>query len=75
LAQDRDLLQPHLKPLHLAQGNAIYRAGDTIPYVYFPYNGIVSIIVGVSSGQYVEAGMPDATAWSVQARLWTVLTR
>jgi CRP-like cAMP-binding protein len=57
LAQDRDLLQPHLKPRHLAQGNAIYRAGDTIPYVYFPYNGIVSIIVGVSSGQYVEAGM------------------
>jgi CRP-like cAMP-binding protein len=40
LAQDRDLLQPHLKPLHLSQGTAIYRADDTIPYVYFPHSGI-----------------------------------
>ena len=56
-AQDRDLLQPHLKHLQLPQGTALYRAEDTIPNVYFPHTGIISMIVGVSSGQYVEAGM------------------
>ena len=35
----------------------IYRAADIIPYVYFLHTGIVSFIVGVESGQYVEAGM------------------
>jgi hypothetical protein len=30
---------------------------DIIPYVYFLHTGIVSFIVGVGSGQYVEAGM------------------
>ena len=55
--QDRDLLQPHLRPLHVPLGVALYRADDIISNVYFPYNGIMSMIVGVSSGQFVEAGM------------------
>ena len=53
--EDRDLVQPHLKPLQLPQGSGLYRADDIIPYVYFPYTGIISLIVGVVSGQYVEA--------------------
>src|SRR4051812_30748429 len=36
---------------------ALFRADDIISNVYFPYTGIMSIIVGVSSGQFVEAGM------------------
>ena len=36
-AQDRDLLQPHLKQLQLPQGTALYRADDTISNVYFPH--------------------------------------
>jgi hypothetical protein len=28
-----------------------------IPDVYFPHSGIMSMIFGVSSGKYVEAGM------------------
>jgi CRP-like cAMP-binding protein len=55
--QDRELLEPHLKPLHLSRGKTIYRAEDIIPYVYFPHTGIVSFVVEVSSGQAVEAGM------------------
>ena len=55
--QDRDLLQPHLKPLRLPLGAALFKADDIISNVYFPYNGIMSMIVGVSSGQFVEAGM------------------
>jgi CRP-like cAMP-binding protein len=56
-AEDRNLLQPHLKPLQLPQGATLYRADDIIPNVYFPYTGVISMIVGVSSGQFVEAGM------------------
>ena len=56
-AQDRDLIQPRLRTLHLGRGEALFRADDTIPHVYFPHTGIISIIVGVSSGQFVEAGM------------------
>ena len=59
-AQDRDLLEPHLKQLQLPQGAAFYRADDTIPNVYFPHSGIMSMIVGVSSGKYVEAGMLES---------------
>jgi CRP-like cAMP-binding protein len=56
-AQDRDLIHSHLRPLHLARGATLFRADDSIPYVYFPYNGIISMIVSVASGQFVEAGM------------------
>ena len=56
--QDRGLLQPHLKPLRLPLGAPLFKADDDIiSNVYFPYNGIMSMIVGVSSGQFVEAGM------------------
>jgi CRP-like cAMP-binding protein len=55
--QDRDLIQPHLRPLHLSRAAPIYQVEDIIPYVYFPHTGIVSLIVGVSNGQFVEAGM------------------
>jgi CRP-like cAMP-binding protein len=59
---DADLLRPHVKPLHLPQGTWIYRAEDTIERVYFPQNGVISLIVGLTSGQYVEAGMLAAIA-------------
>jgi CRP-like cAMP-binding protein len=56
-AHDRDLLQPHLRSRQLPLGTALYRADDIIPNVYFPCTGIMSMVVGVSSGQFVEAGM------------------
>ena len=55
--QDRGLLQPHLKPLRLPLGAPLFKADDIISNVYFPYNGIMSMVVGVSSGQFVEAGI------------------
>ena len=56
-AQDRVHLQSHLQPFQLPQGTALYRADDITSEVYFPLTGIMSMIVGVSSGQYVEAGV------------------
>jgi CRP-like cAMP-binding protein len=35
----------------------VYKAEEPIERVYFPHAGIVSLIVGLSTGQFVEAGM------------------
>jgi len=56
-ASDRDLVFPHLKPVSVPRGTIIYKAEDTIQRVYFPHSGIVSLVVGLSTGQFVEAGM------------------
>jgi CRP-like cAMP-binding protein len=54
---DRELLEPHLRPLEMPQGSVLHKAEETINRVYFPYSGVVSLVVGFSNGQYVEAGM------------------
>ena len=54
---DADLLRPHLRPLTLPQGAFMYKAEDLIERVYFPNTGVISLIVGLTSGQLVEAGM------------------
>ena len=54
--QDSELLQSHLKPMELGLGAIFYRAQDTIDRVYFPHTGVVSLVVGLASGQFVEAG-------------------
>jgi CRP-like cAMP-binding protein len=56
---DRDLIFPHLKKVKVTvpHETVIFKVDDTIGRVYFPHSGIISLIVGVRSGQFVEAGM------------------
>jgi CRP-like cAMP-binding protein len=56
-ASDRELILPHLKPTRVPLGAYIFKAEETIERVYFPHSGIISLIVGFSTGQFVEAGM------------------
>src|SRR5260370_711819 len=56
-ASDRDLIFPHLSPVVLPLGAIVYKAEWPIEQAYFPHAGIVSLIVGLRSGQFVEAGM------------------
>lgn len=56
-ADDAALLQPHLHPFDLPQGAVLFRAEDAIDRIYFPHSGVVSLVVGVANGQFVEAGM------------------
>jgi CRP-like cAMP-binding protein len=56
-AQDRELIKPHVQPLELPSGTILYKAEDTITRLYFPDGGVVSLVVGFSNGQFVEAGM------------------
>jgi CRP-like cAMP-binding protein len=55
--QDSELIKPHLRPMELGHGAVLFRAQETIDHVYFPFGGVVSLVVGLSSGQFVEAGM------------------
>jgi hypothetical protein len=43
---DRDLIFPHLKKVTVPHETIIFKAEDTIGQVYFPHNGIISLIVG-----------------------------
>lgn len=49
-------LQPYLEPVSLAPGVILYQAGDTIRHVYFPNNGMVSLLSVTEQGQTVEVG-------------------
>ncbi len=55
--QDRAVLQPHVKPVQLEHARVLHRAGDIIDRMYFPSDGVVSFVVGMSDGRFVEAGM------------------
>lgn len=54
---DAAALKPHLKSAHLQQKTILYDAGDKIDTVYFPTGGVVSIVVGLSTGEMIEAAM------------------
>jgi CRP-like cAMP-binding protein len=56
-ASDQYALQQFLKDIELVQAMSLFDAGDEIERVYFPYCGIVSIVVVLANGDVVEAGM------------------
>ena len=56
-AEDNDLLRPHLHHQELTFGTVLFRAEEQMPRVYFPNSGIISLVVGLSDGSMVEAGM------------------
>ena len=56
-ARDRELIMPHLHPVELPREAIFYKAEDTISRLYFPESGVVSLVVGFTNGQFVEAGM------------------
>jgi CRP-like cAMP-binding protein len=47
-------LVPHLRLIKLPRETVLFEAGDTIKTLYFPHNGIVSIVVDLSSGETIE---------------------
>ncbi len=53
---EMDLLAPHFERITLSPGNMIYQAGDSIPYIYFPNNGMISLLSVTEQGQTVEVG-------------------
>jgi CRP-like cAMP-binding protein len=57
LPADLDLLLPHLRFVDLPQETVLFEAGGAINRVFFPHNGIVSLVVELASGDMIEAAM------------------
>src|SRR3954464_10117915 len=54
---DAAALRPHLQATHLQQKTVLYETGDTIKAVYFPTTAVVSLVVGLATGEMTEAAM------------------
>ena len=52
-----DALMLHLEPVTLAFGDVLYEAGDTIKYIYFPSDSLVSLLTLVDRHHALEVGM------------------
>ena len=53
-AADYERLLPHLEPISLALGKALYESGSHQGYVYFPTNSIVSLLYVMENGASAE---------------------
>lgn len=52
-----ELLRPHLETIELVQEDVLVGAGDRMTRVYFPHNGVISLVVSLASGGMVEVAM------------------
>ena len=53
-ARDLERLLPHLELVNLPLGHSLYESGATQPYVYFPVEGIVSLLYITQTGKSAE---------------------
>jgi CRP-like cAMP-binding protein len=51
---DFSLLAPHLRTIALERGVMLHDVGEEIEHVYFPHNGMVSLVAVMQSGATVE---------------------
>jgi CRP-like cAMP-binding protein len=56
-ASDAAAIVPHLRSVQLEHQSILFGAGDPINAVYFPTGAIISLVVGLSTGEMVEAAM------------------
>jgi CRP-like cAMP-binding protein len=50
-------LLPDLEPVALPSGEKLYKSGDAIEHVYFPGDGLVSLVTHMNDGTTVEVGI------------------
>jgi hypothetical protein len=56
-AGDAAAIKPHLKFIQLEHRKILFETSDSIDLVYFPTIAINSLVVGLSTGEMVEAAM------------------
>jgi CRP-like cAMP-binding protein len=54
---DFELLRPQLKPVELVHEAVLFETGNPIDRVYFPYSGIISLVIDLAGGEMIEAAM------------------
>jgi hypothetical protein len=50
-------LTPHLKTVELKFGDVVAEAGSPIRQVYFPYSGVISLVVELDIGMMIETAI------------------
>ncbi len=50
-------ISPHLKIVELKFGAVLAEAGSPIRQVYFPYSGVISLVVELDVGMMIETAM------------------
>jgi CRP-like cAMP-binding protein len=53
-SEDHSLLAPHLKELSLELGSLLQEEGEPVEQIYFPHQGMVSLLAIMSDGQGIE---------------------
>lgn len=54
---DFERLRPQLKLVELVQETVLVAAGDRLARVFFPHNGVISLVVSLAGGGSVEVAM------------------
>jgi CRP-like cAMP-binding protein len=54
---DLAAIHPYLAVVDLPQETVLFERGDIIKAVYFPHDGMISLVVDLASGEMVEAAM------------------
>jgi CRP-like cAMP-binding protein len=54
-ADDYALIAPHIVQIELERGRLLYDPGDAIEHVYFPHDGVVSLMTLMESGAAIES--------------------
>jgi CRP-like cAMP-binding protein len=50
-------LLPHFEPVDLPSGKVLYEIDETIKYLYFPFNAMISLVTQMSDGKIIEVGL------------------
>src|SRR5688500_16101527 len=50
-------MEPHLKPVTLGFGDVIAETDRPISKVYFPFSGVISLVVAMNDGDMIETAM------------------
>lgn len=53
--EDHSLIAPHLVQVELERGRLLYDPGDRIDTVYFPFDGVISLMTLMENGAAIES--------------------
>jgi CRP-like cAMP-binding protein len=54
-AEDLGLITPHLQQVELERGKLLYDPGDRVDFVYFPQDGVISLMTLMENGAAIES--------------------
>lgn len=54
-SEDHALIAPHLLQVDLERGRLLYDPGDPVDHVYFPHDGVISLLTLMESGAAIES--------------------